>query len=1457
MPIDYTDEDLAARWEEFFESSENRVRVAEVADLYPEVRSINIAYAELDQFDPDMAQFMLEEPQRVLSIGEAVVRKQVQQTRGNYKIHLRFKALAPDSRVDVRKLRSGHLGKLVAIEGLVRKATDVRPKLVEAVFRCFRCPAKIVEIQEGLQFKEPLECYKEQNGCGRSGGSTKFTLMTEESSYVDTQKIEIQENPEGLRGGSQPERLTGYLEDDLAGTVSPGDRIVINGILRSVQKAQGNNKSTLFDINLEVHSVEFQEHEYEEVNISPEEEEMIKQEARSPDVFGKIIKSISPTIYGYDEVKESMALQLFGGSHKQLDDGTRVRGDIHILLVGDPGVAKCVTGDTDVMLASGVCTNIKNVVEQALVDFGSEEVDDGEFANIDVPIMTFSERGVIEPGRAVRAWKRTSPRKLLEFVTESGRKLTVTRTHLLFVQNGMWIAARKADQIYVGEELATATGQGEGGREDYGWRCGLVWDKVISKTEVKAPEPFVYDLEVETTHIFVANGILSHNSQLLRYMSELAPRGIYASGKSSSAAGLCVAGDTKIEVKGKLVEIGEFVESRIKTPTEVDKGVFKQEVGVNGLKTVSADGQPVTRPVSAVFRIDTPSFLVELKEESGRSISLTPETQVMSRIGQDPAWIRSSDVMADDEIMMVGPAGDHSMSDWSRVVEVERKVDGIPEHVYDLTVEDAHCFIGNGFVVHNTAAAVKDEFGDGRWTLEAGALVLADKGLACVDGEQLVVLKDGIARLKDVRPGNTVINYLDGWNEGKVRTTLDKGEKDCLKIKLFSGDELICTPDHKLLTEDGWMEASEIKEDSFLKIPTMEKIDFDMLFDDRIEVGFLHGFMLCDCYASINDHSRLSGFSASVKNNDRTEYIEKLLKDYCGAKLGRYKRSPQHVSIRGKAVDFGDTLSCYCSTLEVKGIVKSVIEADRGGYFDLSYRIGFLAGIISTDCCVSHHQGPNGIKHTIEIVLSREKYGKEWLERKQALVVSMLSSLGIMAVRRKNKLMITSCRSFNRVVDVIGPFVVGKNEPKLYHIEQRTKIQSDDDLLDREYHEWLASVKFNTSKTVSLGLHSRIWSAIKRNRVTETLMETLRPHWHEIASEGFREPNKKYLLNRVISVEDAGKRHVYDLVIEGEHNFLVNGGIVHNCIDELDKMTEQDRSSMHEAMESQRISVAKAGITATLQCRCSMLGAANPKYGRFDDNESLSDQINMPPALLSRFDLIFALTDKPKAETDTRIAEHIIMGHVRGEVRRHEDLSVLDDLGVDYKKIMEDTDKLKPVYDREFLRKYVAHSKRYVPVMSKEARKIIQEKYLSIRKLGEVQGASVPITARQLEAFIRLSEASARIRLSNVVTKEDAERAVRIVEFYLNKMARDSGSMDVDKVMTGFSKTDRNKISVVRTLIHSNSEPGKGVSFKTLLEHAPEKNLTEQELRDALKKLRNAGDIYEPSHDFYKLSSGD
>ena len=731
MPIDYTDEDLLARWEELFETSENRLRLMEVAGRYPELRSIAMSYNELDKFDPDMAVYLLDNPYRTLGLGEQAAKKVAAQgSRSDMDIHIRIKDIPRDNRIEIRLLRSEHLGKLISVEGLVRKATEVRPRITKAKFKCYRCPAIIEEPQDGLFFKEPLECYKDQNGCGRTAGSTKFTLLAEESEYVDTQKIEIQESPEGLRGGAQPERLTGFLEDDLAGKISPGDRISLNGVLRSVQKG-AQVKSTLFDINLDILAVESKEQEYEDVEITEEDEARILNEARSEDIFEKIVKSISPTIKGYDEVKESIALQLFGGSSKKLDDGTKVRGDIHILLVGDPGVAKCVTGDAMVMLADGSCRDIKGIVEEHLAKGPVLEVDDGVYAEMRLDIMTYQEMGVVGPGVAVKVWKRDAPRKLIKLTTVSGRSITVTPTHPLFVPQGPWIAMRPASKIFVGQCIAVTEGQGRcGPDETIGRLRGMDWDNVASIEKVDAPEPWVYDLEVEGTHIFVANGILNHNSQMLRYMSHLAPRGIYASGKSSSAAGLCVAPDSMIDIDGDEVRIRDFVEDRMTSPVEIEHGEWRQEVLVNGVKTLNETGSSEYLPVTSVFRLTTPSFLVEILSSQGTKLKLTPETRLYSKIGGKETWVRSKDLMVEDEVM-TSPRG--SVPGWSKIVKKRLVYRDLPDHVYDLTVEGAHCFFANGFLVHNTAAAVKDEFGEGRWTLEAGALVLADKGVACVD----------------------------------------------------------------------------------------------------------------------------------------------------------------------------------------------------------------------------------------------------------------------------------------------------------------------------------------------------------------------------------------------------------------------------------------------------------------------------------------------------------------------------------------------------------------------------------------------------------------------------------------------------------------------------------------------------------------------------------------------------
>ena len=1035
MPIDYTDEDIAARWEEFLESEDNRLKLLELTDRLPDLRSLTVTYSEIDRFDPDFASFILNHPDRALKKGEDIVKRLTNSARSTADVHLRIRELPRDSRIEIRNLRSEDLGKLISVEGLVRKATEVRPRLVLGVFRCMRCPARILEPQEGLYFREPMECYKEQEGCGRTAGSTKFQLLTEESVYIDTQKVEMQESPEGLRGGAQPERLAAFLEDDLAGIISPGDRVVLNGILRSQQKGD-RIKSTLFDIDLAVVSMEFEQHEYEEVIISDEDEELIRKEAKDPEVFRKIVGSIAPAIHGYDEVKESIALQLFGGTAKLLEDGTKIRGDIHILLVGDPGVAKCVTSDAKVLMGDGTERNIRELVDHWLSVNEVKEVDDGEYADADFEVMTFTSRGRIEKGKAVRVWKRDSPRRLIRFTTEGGRTLTVTPTHPLFVQNAYYMAQRQADKIVEGNYLAITSDKGPDGNF-CGYDRGFGWDEIVKREEVRREEEFVYDIEVADTHIFVANGILSHNSQILRYMSEMAPRGIYASGKSSSAAGLCVSPESLIEVDGKPMPIGEFVESRMRSPMEIEPGVWRQETRVNGVATVSADRHMDVRPVVSLFRLRTPSFLVELTTEAGNSIRVTPETMVRVRNGHQDRWVKASDTRVGDSVLTAPSGSSKGQVSLSKIVRVKEVRDDLPPHVYDLTVEGAHSFVANGFLVHNTAAAVKDEFGDGRWTLEAGALVLADKGLA--------------------------------------------------------------------------------------------------------------------------------------------------------------------------------------------------------------------------------------------------------------------------------------------------------------------------------------------------------------------------------------------------------------------------------AIDELDKMTDQDRSAMHEAMESQRVSVAKAGITASLQCRCSMLGAANPKLGRFDDAEPLATQINMPPALLSRFDLIFALTDKPNAAKDQKIAEHILKGHVRGELRNVPNPESIK--GIDYQRIMEETGTLRPIYDREFMRKFVAYAKRYTPVLTDEARQMIIDKYLSIRKLGEKAGSSVPITARQLEAFIRLSEASARIRLSPIVEAEDADRAIKIVEHYLKKMASDEGNIDVDKLMTGTTRNERNRISLVRQLIHEHSDPNTGAAEVTLIQRAADRNLSEAELKSALSKLKQEGEIYEPKPGHYKLAS--
>ena len=692
--------DRASDWSRFLKSRYKK-ELGELGREYPHRRSLYIDYREIEKFGKPgitLADELLENPGKVLEdVWDAIKSNQLVRTKDGKEprgINIRFNNLP--QKLGVRNIRSDDINRFISVEGILRKTTEVRPRIVEAVFKC---PAGHFTYK-----KQKYGKFIEPEGCATDGCTfRKLELLPKRSKFVDSQKLRVQESPEGLRGGEQPQTLDIDVTDDLAGRVSPGDRVIINGILRSMQRMIRGEKSTVFDIFLECNSIEIQEKEFEEVDIDEHAEDEIRELSRDPLIYRKITHSIAPTIYGSEDVKEAIALQLFGGIAKEMPDGSHLRGDIHVLLIGDPGIAK---------------------------------------------------------------------------------------------------------------------------------------------------------------------------SQLLRYVVKLSPRAIYTSGQSSTSAGL-------------------------------------------------------------------------------------------------------------------------------------------------------------------TATAVKDEFGDGRWTLEAGALVLADMGVAAVD--------------------------------------------------------------------------------------------------------------------------------------------------------------------------------------------------------------------------------------------------------------------------------------------------------------------------------------------------------------------------------------------------------------------------------EMDKMQKEDRSALHEAMEQQSISVAKAGITATLKSRCALLGAANPKYGRFDMYGDIADQINMPPTLLSRFDLIFIMADQPEPRRDLAIAEHILKTHSIGElIQQHKKTPIP---GVTQEYIDQQLSQVKPDIDPTLFRKYVAYAKRSCyPILSAEAKEALVNYYLKLRGIAE-PNKPVPVTARQLEALVRLGEASARIRLSNTIEQSDAERVIHIVDACLRQIAYDAktGSFDIDKVATGISKEKRDIVRVIKDAIRDIGGEGKRAAIDQVIEVATQKGFTREKVREGIDMLLRNGEAMEPKNGIIQL----
>ena len=298
-------------------------------------------------------------------------------------------------------------------------------------------------------------------------------------------------------------------------------------------------------------------------------------------------------------------------------------------------------------------------------------------------------------------------------------------------------------------------------------------------------------------------------------------------------------------------------------------------------------------------------------------------------------------------------------------------------------------------------------------------------------------------------------------------------------------------------------------------------------------------------------------------------------------------------------------------------------------------------------------------------------------------------------------------------------------------------------------------------------------------------------------------------------------------VLEAGALILCNKGLI--AIDEFDKMSRDDQIAMHEATSIETVSIAKASIVATLPAQTAVLAGANPQYGRFDPYKPVADQIQIPETLLSRFDLKFALQDRPDKAADSELADHIIM------TRRS-------------------PHAVEPLIDRNLLRKYIAYAKQTSSMeLTEDAAASLKDFYVDMRNRNATsESSSVSITLRQYEALIRLAEASAKIRLDTKIRMEDAERAIRLMKYSLTQLGYDyeTGRIDIDRVEGGMPASKRRKISLVMEIIEALQKESREIAVEDIRAEAENRGI--EGVDEVIERLRREGTIFEPRAGFIR-----
>ncbi len=739
--------------------------------------SLVVDYIDLDSYNPDLAKEITHKPDEYLeAFGEAVL-SVLREIHSDYEQEIRQKVRVRIGNYTVQKglreINADLIDKLVGVSGMVVRSSEIKPLAKKVAYHCANCGELFDARLKGLLLTKPQKCPK----CGER----EFEMDPEHSIFIDFQMVRLQELPEDLPAGQLPHYVEVTVMGDLVDQCRPGDRIMLTGIIRIEQEQLAPQaKTSLFRLRMEGNNIEYlggragnkDTRSAERIMISAEDEKQIRTISSKPDAYQKLVASFAPHIYGHWEIKESILLLIVGSVTKKLDDGSTRRGDINVLLVGDPG---CLLESTRVILADGGIVELGSLGRKHLESLNIRLLNDEGFDTATV-------------------FHKYQKQKVIEIITETGKSIIGTHNHPLMTRQG-W---KRLDEMRVGTELKMITHipcsitdyapsrfrivtrtryrgkapsvvdeklaafmgflTGDGWCRSNGYRIGFV----VSQKEEELLKPLLqmgeelFGLQARLTKKGYGGQIIMMNDgrQFTRTM--------YVNSveyNSKNLAEMFSFLKEKRVPESIFVSPNNVVASYLKWLFEADGTVFSKGRGRRGVQLKSKTVGLLRDVQLLLLRFGIHSRIII--HGTGNNLVIRRGPAIVKYARNIGFVSRTKQERLSDAVRWALEFRRNKTHDeeYEKVVKVIFRSE--PEDVYDVEIPSSHKFIANGIVSHNTAksemlkfaakiaprglytsgrgstaagltaAVIRDK--SGIMMLEAGAVVLGDQGLVCID----------------------------------------------------------------------------------------------------------------------------------------------------------------------------------------------------------------------------------------------------------------------------------------------------------------------------------------------------------------------------------------------------------------------------------------------------------------------------------------------------------------------------------------------------------------------------------------------------------------------------------------------------------------------------------------------------------------------------------------------------